>query len=343
MSRLVYLTRNYKSTANGAGKARTDVEDILAADGAVNLGLKRTYHHNKAVDFLLNLAGIVRYSFRLHRGDIVVLQYPVKKYFTMLCRIAHLRGAKVVSLVHDLGSFRRKRISVETELKRLSHSDVLIVANANTVDWLKSKGLKTPMVEQVAWDFLSDSKPSDTPSPEMSVAFIGAISTKRNAFLYELPGAIELHLYGGGGDESLSKDRRTVHGYATPDELIARAKGRYGLIWYGSSTKEHIGYIGEYIKYCNPHKLALYMRAGKPVIMWGEAGAADFVRREGIGITVDDLNDLDKTLKAVSSDEYAEMMKNVRRVAARMAEGAYIKESLDKAVKLLSDNNESER
>lgn len=343
MSRLVYLTRNYKSIANGAGKGRTDVEDILASGGAVNLGLQRTYHHNKVVDFLLNLAGIVRYALSLRPGDIVVLQYPVKKYFTLLCRIAHWRGAKVVSLVHDLGSFRRKRISVKKEISRLSHSDVLIVANGNTIEWLISKGLKIPMVEQVAWDFLSDSKPSDTPAPEMSVAFIGALSPKRNAFLYGLPEAIELHLYGGGGDESLSKDGRTVHGYATHDELIASSDGRYGLIWYGSSTKEHIGYIGEYIKYCNPHKLALYMRAGKPVIIWQGSGAAAFVKREGIGITVDNLDDLDTTLKSVTADEYAAMMKNVRRVAARMAEGAYIKESLDKAVKLLRDDNEPER
>ncbi|MDE5594247.1 MAG: galactofuranosyltransferase [Muribaculaceae bacterium] len=343
MSRLVYLTRNYKSTAGGAGKARTDVEDILAAQGAVNLGLKRTYHHNKAVDFLLNLAGIVCFTFRLRRGDIVVLQYPVKKYYTLLCRIAHLRGAKVVSLVHDLGSFRRKRVSVGKEIKRLSHSDVLIVANANTVEWLKSKGLKTPMVEQVAWDFLSEAMPSDQPESEMSVAFIGTLSMKRNSFLYQLPETIELHLYGGGGDASLSKEGRIVHGFALPDELISHAKGRYGLIWYGSSTKEHIGYIGEYIKYCNPHKLALYMRAGKPVIMWRESGAADFVEREGIGITVDNLDDLDMTLKSVTEEEYATMMNNIRRVAARMAEGAYMKESLDKAVKLLSDDNESER
>lgn len=343
MSRLVYLTRNYKSTANGAGKGRTDVEDILDAHGAVNLGLKRTYHHNKAVDFLLNLAGIVCFTFRLRRNDIVVIQYPVKKYYTLLCRIAHLRGAKVVSLVHDLGSFRRKRVSVKKELKRLSHSDVLIVANANTVEWLKSKGLKTPMVEQVAWDFLSETVPTDNPEPEMSVAFIGTLSMKRNAFLYQLPETIELHLYGGGGDTSLTKEGRIVHGFATPDELIAHAKGRYGLIWYGSSTKEHIGYIGEYIKYCNPHKLALYMRAGKPVIMWRESGAADFVEREGVGITVDNLDDLDTTLKSVSGDEYTAMMENVRRVAARMAEGMYMKESLDKAVKLLNDDNESER
>ena len=74
MSRLVYLTRNYKTTGNGGGKARVDVEDILARRGAVNLGLRRTYHHNKVVDFALNFIGIVRYAIKLRAGDTVVLQ-----------------------------------------------------------------------------------------------------------------------------------------------------------------------------------------------------------------------------------------------------------------------------
>ncbi|MDE6369163.1 MAG: galactofuranosyltransferase [Muribaculaceae bacterium] len=336
MSRLVYLTRNYKTTGNGGGKARVDVEDILARRGAVNLGLRRTYHHNKVVDFVLNFLGIIRFTIKLRPGDIVVLQYPIKKYYTLLCRIAHIRHASVITLVHDLGSFRRKRISVGEEISRLSHSDALIVANANTIGWLKSKSLDRPMVEQVAWDFLSDAEPRQQPEPPMSMSFIGALSPERNAFLYSLPDPLELHLYGNGGDPSKAKGAMTVHGFATPDQLIADAKGRYGLIWYGSSTREHIGYIGEYIKYCNPHKLALYMRAGKPIIIWRSSGAADFVEREGIGLTVDNLDNIDELINNVSEDQYQAMVKNVERIARRMAEGAYLSESLDKAITIVT-------
>ena len=336
MGRLVYLTRNYKTTGNGGGKARVDVEDILARRGAINLGLRRTYHHNKIVDFALNFAGIIRFAVKLRTGDIVVLQYPIKKYYTLLCRIAHSRRASVITLVHDLGSFRRKRISVEEEISRLSHSDVLIVANANTVSWLKSQGLERPMVEQVAWDFLSDVEPKQQSEPSVSMSFIGALSPGRNAFLYTLPDDIELHLYGNGGDPAKAKESMTVHGFATPDELITNAKGRYGLIWYGSSTREHVGYIGEYIKYCNPHKLALYMRAGKPIIIWRGSGAANFVEREGIGITVDNLDNIEVALKNVGENQYQAMVKNVNRVAWRMAGGAYLSESLDKAIAIVT-------
>lgn len=343
MSRLVYLTRNYKTTGNGGGKARVDVEDILASRGAVNLGLKRTYHHNKVVDFVLNFIGIIRFSFKLRPGDTVVLQYPIKKYYTALCRIAHSRGARVVTLVHDLGSFRRKRISVEEEIRRLSHSDVVIAANANTVSWLTAQGLDRPMVEQVAWDFLSDVKPRRQSEPEMSMSFIGALSPERNGFLYQLPAGVELHLYGNGGEADRSRDGLTVHGFATPDELIAEAKGRYGLIWYGSSTRQHVGYIGEYIKYCNPHKLALYMRAGKPIIIWKGSGVADFVEREGIGLTVDNLDAIDAVIKNVSDDDYQKMIDNVSRIAARMADGAYLSDSLDRAITIIEAHHKEPR
>ena len=146
-----------------------------------------------------------------------------------------------------------------------------------------------------------------------------------------------MHLYGGGADvEAVVPDGVTVHGFAEPEELITGARGRYGLIWYGSSTTEHRGYIGEYIKYCNPHKLALYIRAGKPVIIWKGSGAAAFVEREGIGITVDSVENLDEVLDNISEEQYKTMCGNAARVAARMAEGAYLHEALDRALKQLN-------
>ncbi|WP_346713574.1 hypothetical protein [Mediterranea massiliensis] len=44
-----YLSRNYKDL-NGAGnKAKTDMEQIMAAMGFKNIGLKRTFYHNQII------------------------------------------------------------------------------------------------------------------------------------------------------------------------------------------------------------------------------------------------------------------------------------------------------
>lgn len=338
MRRLVYISRNYKSTAYGGAKARVDMEDILSDMNAVNLGLPRTFHKNKVTDYFRNLAGIIRFMFGVRKDDVVVVQYPVKKYYRLICRWSHLRGAKVVSLIHDLGSFRRKRLTVSEENRKLQLSDVIIPANENTISWLREHGCDMPMTPQVAWDYLLENDApaaADTTDSNSSVAFVGHLQEKQNSFLYKLPENLEAHLYGLGAPETAPGNVR-LHGFIHPSDFARDGKGKFGLIWYGP-TLEHdtTGYIGEYISYCNPHKLGLYMRAGKPVLLWRGAGAASFVKREGIGITVDSLRDIDTILESVSNEEYSRMRRNVSRVAAKMASGHYFRSALARALDLL--------
>ena len=56
-----------------------------------------------------------------------------------------MKGAKTVSLIHDLGSFRRKKLTVEKEISRLSHSDYIIASNENMKKWLKEHGMQKPV------------------------------------------------------------------------------------------------------------------------------------------------------------------------------------------------------
>ena len=62
---------------------------------------------------------------------------------------------------------------------------------------------------------------------------------------------------------------------------------------------------------------------------------ASFVRREGIGITVDTLEGIAERLAAVTPEEYRQMQRNVERVSALMAEGHYFYAALDRALTLL--------
>ncbi len=332
MKRLCYITRNYKTITHGGGKARVDSEDILASMGAVNLGIKRTFHRNKVLDFFLTFAGIIHFMFAVRRGDVVVLQYPVKKYYRFICRWAHIRGAKTVTLIHDLGSFRRKRLTPVEEIAKLSHTDCIIAANAGTVRWLRDNGCRVTMVEQVAWDFLSESVPDDT-DRSVSCAFVGNVSPKTNGFLYHLPKAIPLYLYGGGAEKTVSDNNSVeILGPKSHDELIRSMKGGYGLVWYGAETDSKVASGGEYLAVNNPHKLALYVRAGKPVVIWRGAGAAPFVEKNGIGFAVDSLEDLDRQLKAIRPERYVTMHENVRRVSDLMSKGHYLRAAVTEAV-----------
>lgn len=330
MSRLCYITRNYKSTRYGGGKARVDIEDILVDMGAVNLGLRRTFCRNMVTDYFRNLAGIIHFMFCVRKGDTLVLQYPLKKYFRFVCLWARLRGVRTISLVHDLGCFRRHRLTVEQEIKKFSLSDALIVANDRTAEWLRQKGYKNPMTEQVAWDFLSDATPEGRETSPMSCLFVGGLKPESNGFLYKLPQKVEVDLYGQNAPAEVPNNVH-VHGFGLPDEIIKDAPGHFGLIWYGITLgHDDKGYIGEYIKLCNSHKMGLYMRAGKPVIIWKGAGAAPFVQREGVGLTVDTLENLDEILENVTHEQYNAMIRNVRRVAQKMAHGGYFRDALNR-------------
>lgn len=335
MYRLVYVSRNYKSTAYGGAKARVDMEDILQDMGAVNLGMKRTFHRNKIFDYFRNLAGIVRFMRRIRRNDVLVIQYPVKKYYRLMCIWSHMKGARVVSLIHDLGSFRRRRLTVPEENRKLMMSDVIIPANDSTIAWLKAHGCHMPMTPQVAWDYVLENG-QERPRPKgLSVAFVGHLQKEQNAFLYMLPEGLDVHLYGTGAPDKVP-EHITKHGFIHPEDFARNGEGKFGLIWYGPNLEHDTkGYIGEYISYCNPHKLGLYMRAGIPVVLWRGAGAAPFVEREGIGITVDSLEDLDQRLKSITDEEYARMQRNIARVGARMAMGHYFRTAMDHALKML--------
>lgn len=337
MQRLVYVSRNYKSTAYGGAKARVDMEDILKDMGAVNLGLKRTFHKNKVYDYFRNLAGIMRFMCRIRKGDVLVIQYPVKKYYRLMCRWTHLKGARAVSLIHDLGSFRRRRLTVPQENRKLMMSDVVIPANDSTIAWLRQHGCDMPMTPQVAWDYLLADDNVSPRSKEPSVAFVGHLQKEQNAFLYMLPPGLEVHLYGTGAPVTAPEHIR-MHGFIHPEDFARNGKGKFGLIWYGPNLEHDTkGYIGEYISYCNPHKLGLYMRAGIPVVLWRGAGAAPFVEQEGIGITVESLNDLDKQLTAISDEQYSQMLRNVQRVSTQMAHGDYFRKALKRAIEMLEE------
>lgn len=335
MHRLVYITRNYKNINQGGGKARVDVEDILSEIGAVNLGYPRSYNKNKVVDYLFTLGGVLKMLRSLRKGDILVLQYPVKKYYRLICRTARSKGVKTITLIHDLGSFRRKKLTVEEEIEKLSLTDFIIAANKNTISWLKANGCKVPMTEQTVWDYLSDAVPSAEEQPPMSCMFVGNLKPSYNGFLYDLPSAVTVHLYGAGAPENLPANIIN-HGLTDPYRIISEGEGRYGLIWYGTAAVySSEGYIGDYIKLCNPHKLALYIRSRKPVIIWKEAAGASFVNEKGIGITVDSLENLESVLKGISEQEYHQMLENIDRLIPEIATGFYIRRAIEEAVEVL--------
>lgn len=343
--RYCYISRDYKDVSSAGNKAKTDIESIMQAKGFVNLGLGQTVGSGVVSHFFRNLLGVIKAIFAIKKGDVLVLQYPMKKYYETVCKWAHLKGAIVITQIHDLNSFRSKRLTIPREIQRLSLSDGVIAHNDTMLHWLFDNGYKGKLHTLGIFDYLSTRQiPTEKNLGQLSpktysMYFLGNLNPNVNAFLYAMPqymGEHRLHLYGFGYPKESTNDNLQFHGFADAEDLMAQHPGDFGLSWYGDSLEEGKGKIGEYMSYNNPHKVSLYIRCSMPVIIHSKAGLASFVRDNHIGVCVDSLKDIDTVLSSISQEEYMAMRENVKKVAARIAEGYYFSTAFDTICKELT-------
>ncbi len=348
--RYCYISRDYREPNSAGTKAKSDIETIMDRMGFANIGFKRTLDSNVVMHFLRNLLGVAKAMLTIKKGDVLVLQYPMKKYYESVCDIAHAKGATVVTQIHDLGSFRRKKLTPEREIIRLNHSDGIIAHNDTMLGWLKDHGCKAELVTLGIFDYLSPAPvTSQRPAPKAGDAysyfFVGSMSTAQNAFVYELANRMErsmFYLYGNRFEPSLMREgaKTSFEGFAIDHELMQMNKGDFGLSWYGESLTEGKGKIGEYMAYNNPHKVSLYLRCHAPVIISKTAGLAKFVQENGVGICVDSLIDLEQRLNSITYQQYTEMLANVKTVSDRIASGYYFETAFNNVMGELRKKNE---
>lgn len=332
--RLCYISRNYYNLTSAGNKAKTDNEDTLVEMGAINLGLPRTIRNSKILAFFLDLIGIIRACILLQKDDVLFLQYPVKKYFSFLCHVAHLKGAKTVSQIHDLGSFRRKKLTIQKEINRLSNSDYIIASNEKMKGWLEEHGLQKPVGALGLFDYRSESKcPEEvTEREQVKVVYAGALSMKKNSFLIELSKTLShWQLLVCGNKEGLQGLQNnpliTYQGFVPSEEFIKHIDADFGLVWDGDSLDGCSGEYGQYLKWNSPHKVSFYLRAGLPLIIWKEAAVAPIIEEAGAGITIRSLKELDGKLANLTPEQKKEMKKQAVNLAQKLNKGRFLQDS----------------
>lgn len=339
---LYYISKNYKEQRSAGSKAKMDVERIMEMDGFRNVGLKQTHYHNPVAGYFMTLFSVLKSPWCMRAGNVLVLQYPFKKYYSLLCFFAHLRGCKVITLIHDLGSFRRKKLSVVKEMKRLHRSDYIIAHNEAMTTWLKEHAYKNPIGRFEIWDYLSDSRPlprkRDTACYE--IIYAGELDERKNRFLYRVGQSVRnyhLTLYGKRfASEAVEyPDCLTYRGYIPSDRLIAEVEGDFGLVWDGDSVGGCSGAWGEYLRYNNPHKTSLYIRCHLPLIVWEKSAMAVFVKKHRVGICVNSLDELDDILANMSESTYQDMKQRVVELSDKLASGYAFRKAIASALSCL--------
>lgn len=338
-----YASHNYRDFSHAGNIAKSYNERILESMGFKNVAIRQTNFSNKVIGFSATLAGVLAIPFNLHQGDYLLLQYPIKKYFTLICRIAHFKGAKVIALVHDLGSCRRKKITEEEEMYRLANADCLILPNESMEQWVLERGYKGTTAIHHMHDYICEAQaqPHSYEGGRLKIMYAGALPRKKNGFLYTLaenPLSFDLELYGRGFDAKQIKNGDVhYHGFTEDTDLITKNTCHFGLVWDGGSLDCCDGPYGEYLKLNNPFKTSLYIRCNLPVIVWEKAAIAPFVKQKGIGITVSSLNDLDKALAGITPERYAELQANVQAWSKELQKGTCTRNAVIDALASLKE------
>lgn len=324
-----------------SNKAKEDIDVIMEREGFVNVAFSFS-SHNAIARFLSKLISVLLLIVRVKKGDVVLVQYPFKKYYELVCNLTHMKGGEVITLIHDLGSFRRKKLTVAQENIRLSHTDVLIVHNEAMQDFLVKNDFKKPIVTLGIFDYLAPTvgKAPSKGDEEWQVVYAGGLAKRKNTFLYLLDEHIHgwhFNIHGKGLDEEYTHDWKNITpcGFIASDDFIKDSIGHFGLVWDGSSIDECAGDWGVYLKVNNPHKTSFYLRSGKPVIMWRQAALAPFVIKEGVGFAVESLKDIEECLRSITPQQYNEMCDKASVISKRLEEGYYFKEAFGKASALI--------
>lgn len=344
MTRICYISRNYKTLKSAGGIARTSIETILDGMGAVNLGLPQRRSRNSLVHGAHGFISMMRGLSRLRRGDVLVVQYPVKAYLPLILKVAKAKGAHVVALLIDIDSFREKSLTPEQEIKLLNRFDVVLTHNSGMRRWMTGHGITAPMVDYEIMDYLHGESEDyrHVEGKPFSLYYVGGLA--ENRFIYDLarimPGH-DIYAYSPVWDHELAASLPNFHpmGFVQDIEIIEKHSGDFGLSWYGESLDTGVGKYGEYMYVNNPYKVGLYLRCNTPVIAWKHAGRAEVIERDGLGITVGTLHDLPAALDRMTDEDYLDMQKRVREVNGRLATGWYLRKAMDEALRIIASRD----
>ena len=360
---MVYYTEtnywDHDTLRTSHGKGRDDYFEVLRRMGfkCIKIPTVRTGNTHSAAERITQERKLYRAWVKctddLGQGDILIIHSPNSekflKYGSVIRRIRK-RGCKVIVILFELETFFRADYARFGRIKRAAAkhlesilfrtADVIIAHNDKMKARLESIGVNGNKVVSVGvMDYLRDD-PVDKEAclkritKNGPVVLCSNLAPNKSVFAYHLPECLRIDLYGPDYTGPVN-DMVHYRGVYDPVELMDVMEGSFGLVWDSTSPDTCDGPFGEYMLFNNPHKIALYLASGMPVIVWDESAMADFVREEDCGFMVGSLREIPDHIAILSDEDYARMRDNAMRVGADMRKGAHIRSAVEKAVRML--------
>ncbi|MDD2980787.1 MAG: hypothetical protein PHN80_12580 [Hespellia sp.] len=338
---------------NAGLKAPADCEKKIKEMGYVRIRIPLYQTGNRIKNKTKNL---LKYTalFHIEKESIVVIQHPQYVrgiYMDFLRWMKKIRRCKLIFVIHDLESLRQLFTDNIEEYQKLDQmmyqiADVMIAHNEKMKTYLM-ENCKIPQKKIVVlgvFDYLIDESVGDrgTANKEDGVIIAGNLDKNKTGYIYkltELRTKTIFNLYGVNWSKNETSDRNwNYKGAFKPEELPSCMEGAFGLVWDGSTIEACDGPSGRYVQYNNPHKVSLYIASGIPIIIWKKAALADFVQEKKIGIVIENLNEIDQVIDAISEEQYEIMKDNISEISEKVRSGYFIKSAIEKAEEIVNES-----
>ncbi|MCL2677224.1 MAG: beta-1,6-galactofuranosyltransferase [Streptococcaceae bacterium] len=266
-------------------------------------------------------------------GDTVVIQYPLwitnanfaLEFFDYL---KDKRKAKMVGLLHDVNPYMRNEeldVDENFDLKQLRKFDMLLVANDKIGGRLKSDKVDVPMVSMHIWDYHYNGPIRDK-AFKKELYFIGGRQIKELDYTASTP----LTVVGRTPrrDDLDAIEALTMLPVIPSNDLVNWFDGGFGLVESQNILEKSNFNFQEYNKWNNPTKLSLYIASGLPVVVSHHSPHAEWIKEKGIGIVLDNLNEIDDVFATMTEEDYKKMLKAIEPWQRAVTSGLFIKRAL---------------
>lgn len=266
-------------------------------------------------------------------SGIIVVQFTGGKLQKRIADVIKKnKKLKLIYIIHDLEALRYNSDNhnpqlMQEEIKLMKEANGIISLSQPMTDWLRKQGVQCKISNLGMWDYYTTKPFVNEDNYNRSVCFAGNLN--KSDFLKTYKGNQKISCYGTLNNINLSSNF-IYKGVFSPEDVSQRIKENFGLIWDGDSSDTCSGKAGEYLKYNSPHKTALYLSSGIPVIVWENAAVAEYVKKYKCGILIKNLDEIDIRIKDITQDQYLKLVRNAQLVGEQMRNGRFLQGALEK-------------
>lgn len=322
----------YTGWKQGAsGKGELDTERFITAIGGRIFDFHLYGDANEDPEFRsVRLDGMIA---GIKQNDVIIFNYPVLYSHEMQQQLIdriHFVGAYVVTYCQDVPAWQLYGDYENSEAEPFFDDvDGIITQTSNMAEQLRQQWSipnAVPIVPRGLAGYATtmfDVKARHVDGP---IDYAGAMH--KAPFLNDLSEKIKLNVYANADSTFGISESISVKGSYDPEAIPHILDGSFGLVWDSETYPKISGTYGFYEHYNSPNKLSLYLAANEPVIVWTESADADFIVRNNIGFTIDNLDEIPAKIAQITEEQYQQMLKDTARIGNLVRSGYFLQRAV---------------